>query len=81
MKTFDEAISEVLDQIYSNVLAYRYTEAYEIDDITDAAKFIDNCNWAMLFGGPFKEEIVKVVSEVLEEDENDSNRNQDLDYR
>lgn len=81
-KTFDEAISEVLEQVHTNILSYRYSETYSIDEITDAAKFVDDCNWAMLFGGSFKREIVKVAYEVLlEEEDYDSDREQDLDYR
>ena len=72
-KTFNEILSEILEQVRTNILAYRYTEVYSIDDITDAAKFVDDCSWALSFGGSFKDEIIKVASEVLEEAD-DSNR-------
>lgn len=79
-KTYDETIAEILEQVHTNILAYRYTENFDIDEITDAAKFIDACNWAIIFGGSFKEEIVRVADEVLEEDDDDSDREQDLDH-
>ena len=73
--TFDEALSEILDQVHINLLDYRCTEVFSIDDITDAAKFVDDCSWAITFGGRFKEEIVQIAYETLEESDYDSNRN------
>lgn len=78
-KPYDEALGEILDQVYANVLAYRCSEVFTIDQVSDAARFIDDCSWAVIFGGSFKEEIIRVADEVLEED--DSNRNQSLDCR
>jgi hypothetical protein len=36
--------------------------------LDQTVRFLDSCCWALAFGGPFAEEIICVVEEVLQND-------------
>ena len=66
-KTYEEEISYILDTMHSNMLELRYTGIYHADDIKYVVNFLDNCSWAVLLGGKFKDEILQIANETLQE--------------
>jgi len=66
-KKADEALGEVLKQVHSHLMAYKYTDKFQIDEFTDAERFIDNSIWALSFGGLFKDELMVIADQVIGE--------------
>jgi len=68
-ESYDKAVTDILKKVHVRMKERYHIGISELDRMSGSEKFVDDCRWAMHFGGRFKREILSIAEEILEEDE------------